>query len=146
MNKLYVEFYYKEKESMILNNSFSSCHNLCDNMIAVEIKPDSPEYTINQLRNILSHGEYDTVYVTVIFSWYVYFIYMVAKEFPNINFITGGSGAIWLKKIHPPENIPVLPNFELSSESLEYIFPNFFKEKQWGLNLPSIDGDVKNIS
>jgi hypothetical protein len=115
-------------------------------MVAVEIKPDGPDYTLNKLREILSSGKYDTVYTTIIFSWYAYFIYIVAKEFPQINFIVGGSGAIWLTKIYPSEKIPILPNFKLSSESLQSIFPSNFHEKQWGLNLPEMGENIKNVS
>ena len=145
MNKLYIELYVIENKMMYLDNGFSSCHNLCSNMAFIEIKQNDKEYTLNSLRDVLSTGKYDTVYVSVYNSYYsLLFIYIMATEFPNINFTAGGPGVISILLI-ADNNISMLPNFKLSSETLESIFPDTYDQRQWGLGLPENIDDVEQI-
>jgi radical SAM superfamily enzyme len=144
-NILFIEFYYilPNNSIMVLNNGFSPCYNLCNNIISIEIRLDDLDYTLNLLRKALTLEKFDMVYVSSFYLWHTIFVYKIASEFPNINFIVGGPDASSSKV-----NTKLLfeqDNFKLTSEPLRSIFPEIYHERKWGLNFPKLESNIKNI-
>ena len=142
---LFIEFYYKHGKSILLNNGFSSCHNLCNNMVSIEIKGMDPQFSLNSLRNVI--GNYKQIFITSSHTWEIFLVHTIAKEFPLINFTIGGPGPISFCGLKIP-SFPPLDNLKISSESLEIIFPKTFSKREWGINLPEIvkNNDIDSIN
>ena len=144
--KLYLEYHYRDylNKILYLNNGFSSCYNLCSNIVSIEMKYDDTECELFHLRNILSTDKYDKVYISIFDSVNFPQIHMMAKEYPDIDFTIGGPGACYLLKASLDLfKLDYLPNFNITSETLESIFTDTFHQRQWGLNLPeNIEDDI----
>ena len=142
-SNLFIEFFYLYDKRIVLYNGFSTCYNLCSDIISIEVRNSDPGYILKSLRDAITSKDYKNVYVTACHSWETFFIYTMAIEFPLVNFLIGGSGAVWESRT---ASFPVIPNFKLTTESIESIFPNFC-ERQWGLNIPDIvnDDSIKTV-
>jgi hypothetical protein len=148
VKKLFIEFNYKDESSrylmplIVLNNGFSTVHNLCDEIKPVWLSEDY-QAGLSALQNAVMGFDYDVIYITSLCVSDLYYIKEVAKQMPQTKFVVGGPTGVFVeqggfKKLHD------LPNLEITAASLDTIFENY-ADRKWGITFPEIPADMKGI-
>ncbi len=166
MNTLFIQFYsidqtgpkflwssknntheHTTHKSMLLGNGLSHVLNVCKDMgdvvwIRYDLEGTLDEIIEKNKPDIDLPFTRGTVYVSAMFVSHMFYVYRLAKGYPDVRFIVGGSavGFILIE-----EHNKLLPNLHFTREHCwEVIKSNV--EPKWGIDFPITDEKIKGIA
>lgn len=133
MNRLFLQFYKKEKNYYLLSNGFSDAYGYCKNI------GDFIWVNSREMHNFTFPFKKGKVYISAMYLHHVVQADLWAREYQEIDFIVGGPA---VQKIY--DDYPKRENLNLVTSSVEDYFgiENFGYE--WGLDLSNLKDELTN--